>query len=74
MKIKMYRIQAIKHSGQIENWLDYEEADLIQLAKDFRSSWLLQNGHDPEHIGIDDALEALLHDYASWKIVEVSEF
>ena len=74
MKTKMYRIQAIKHSGQVENWLDHEEADLIQLAKDFEHQWLLNQGVDPENIGIDEALDALLHDYARWEIVEVSEF
>jgi hypothetical protein len=74
MKIKMYRIQAVKHSGYVENWLDYEEADLIQLAKDLKSQWLLNQGYDPETIGIDEALDALLHDYASWKILEVSEY
>jgi len=72
MKIKMYRIQAIKHSGIVENWLDFEEADLIKLAQDLQSQWLLNQGYDPETIGIDEALDALLHDYARWTISEIN--
>jgi hypothetical protein len=69
MKPKIYRIQTIKHSGQIQNWPDYEEADVIKLAQDLESQWLLDHGYDPENIGIDEALEALMHDYAEWEIL-----
>ena len=71
--IKTYSIRAVRHSGKIETWLDHEEADLIQLAKDFESQWLLNHGYDPETIGVDEALEALLHDYASYTITELAD-
>ena len=69
--MKTLSITAIKHSGIVENWLDFEESDLIKLAQDFESQWLLNQGWEPDAIGIDEALDALLHDYARWTISEV---
>ena len=71
--MKIYSIKAVRHSGKVETWLDHEEADLIQLAKDFESQWLWNRDIDPETIGIDQALEALLHDYASYDVVVIEE-
>jgi hypothetical protein len=70
-KMKTLSITAIKHSGAVENWLDFSEADLIKLAQDFKSQWILNQGWEPDAIGIDEALDALLHDYARWTISEV---
>ena len=70
-KIKYYSITTTKHSGIVENWQDFEEADLIRLAKDCEHQWLLNQGYEPEAIGIDEALEALLHDYSRWTITVV---
>lgn len=70
--MKTLSITAIKHSDYVENWLDFEEADLIKLAQDFESQWLLNQGYEPDAIGIDEALDALLHDYARWTISEIN--
>lgn len=72
-KIKYYSITTTTHSGKVDTWLDFEEADLIQLAKDCEHQWLLNQGYEPEAIGIDEALEALLHDYAKWTITSYEE-
>lgn len=69
--MKTLSITAIKHSGAVENWHDFEEADLIKLAQEYEHQWILNQGWEPDAIGIDEALEALLHDYARWTISEV---
>lgn len=71
--IKTYSIRAVRHSGKIETWIDFEEQDLIRLAQECEHQRLLNQGYEPEAIGIDEALEALLHDYASYTITELAD-
>ena len=70
--MKEYQITSTRHSGWVQKWPLMTEKKIIDLAYELEWNWILEVMKlEPSEITFDDAIEALGHDYRSFKVEEV---
>jgi len=65
----MIKLLVTTHHGMTEEWNSRTEREWIELAIDEQRQWLIDREIDLDTVTIDQAIEALTHDYQS--VIEV---
>lgn len=63
-------VSAKPHQGESERWFARPDAEWIDLARTEATQWLVDRGYDLDTLTVHDAIEALAHDYQSFKIID----
>lgn len=66
----MKSIKVITAHGLTETWPARTDQEWVFLASELHTQWLLDQGLDLDEINLNQAIEALTHDYRSVEVLE----